>query len=218
MKKSAVILALALSLSAWTISAQDQGGPSPTGEHPSSPEASLSKGGPPVPDGPGVRGERRSPEGPRMDGQGRDQRGPRGGSGMDGQRRPNLPIVAALDFNGDGIIDAREIAMASESLQRLDRNGDGKLTPDEYLPLRPLGQGAQRSPGLRGGDRPGGLGGPGMGGAGGPGMRGPGGKGGSGGAALRGPNGPGSEGGPAGPGNTPRGGDQNSTPPRPPSE
>jgi len=52
-------------------------------------------------------------------------------------RPPPPPIVAALDLNGDGIIDASEIAQATESLKKLDKNGDGQLTPDEYLPPRP---------------------------------------------------------------------------------
>jgi hypothetical protein len=51
--------------------------------------------------------------------------------GPDG-KRPVPPIVAALDTNGDGIIDANELANASASLLKLDKNGDGKLTPNEY--------------------------------------------------------------------------------------
>ncbi|HEY3853064.1 MAG TPA: hypothetical protein VGO67_01570 [Verrucomicrobiae bacterium] len=51
--------------------------------------------------------------------------------GPDG-KRPVPPIVAALDTNGDGIIDSTELANASASLLKLDKNGDGKLTPDEY--------------------------------------------------------------------------------------
>ena len=62
-------------------------------------------------------------------------------------------MIAALDLNNDGIIDADEIAKASESLKKLDKNKDGKLTPDEYGPQRPGGPG--------GGGRPGGQGGPG---------------------------------------------------------
>ena len=54
--------------------------------------------------------------------------------GPDGERPPPPPIVAALDTNGDGIIDASEIANASASLKKLDKNGDGELTPDEYRP------------------------------------------------------------------------------------
>ncbi len=77
--------------------------------------------------------------------------------------RPN-PIIEALDLNKDGVIDAEELAKASESLKKLDKNGDGKLTPDEFRPMRPGGAGG-----------PGG----GRGGPGGPGGRGPGGPGGN---------------------------------------
>src|ERR1700677_3591607 len=47
MKKSAIILALALSLSAWYVTAQDQGGgPPPSGERPSGSEAGPGGRGP----------------------------------------------------------------------------------------------------------------------------------------------------------------------------
>ena len=55
----------------------------------------------------------------------------------EGGRRPRPPIIAALDLNHDGIISADEIAKAPESLKRLDKNGDGQLTPDELRPPRP---------------------------------------------------------------------------------
>ena len=58
-----------------------------------------------------------------------------------------MPIVAALDLNKDGTIDAKEIAKASASLEKLDRNDDGKLTPDEYLPQRGQGGPGMRGPG-----------------------------------------------------------------------
>lgn len=87
--------------------------------------------------------------------------GPGGGPGMGGPRLPASPVITALDLNGDGIIDADEIAKAPASLKRLDRNGDGKLTPDEYRPQRPGGPGGPGGPGMRGeGFRPGGPGGP----------------------------------------------------------
>ena len=104
-------------------------------------------GGPPGQDGPG-------PGGP----------GGQGGPGM----RPHPPIpliVKALDANGDGVIDADEIANASAALKKLDKNGDGKLTRDEYLgkpPMRPPMGGAGGPPQ----DGPGGP--PPQGGAGGP--------------------------------------------------
>lgn len=52
-------------------------------------------------------------------------------------RPPPLPLFRALDVNHDGIIESNEIANASAELLTLDKNGDGQLTPDEYLPPRP---------------------------------------------------------------------------------
>ncbi len=54
--------------------------------------------------------------------------------------RPVSPILLALDLNGDGILDADELAAAAQSLLKLDKTGDGQLTPDEYRPARPDGQ------------------------------------------------------------------------------
>lgn len=95
---------------------------------------------------------------PRGQGQGRpEQHGGQqgGGPGGDGQRPPVPPIIAALDANGDGVIDEVEINQASASLRKLDKNGDGKLTLDEIRPARPPGgQGGpdgQRGPGQGGG-------------------------------------------------------------------
>ncbi|MFM2295637.1 MAG: hypothetical protein RLZZ350_2050 [Verrucomicrobiota bacterium] len=66
------------------------------------------------------------------------------------QRQPP-PIIAALDANHDGTIDAGEIANASAALKTLDKNGDGKLTSDE---LRPAQGQAGRPPGGQGQDGP----------------------------------------------------------------
>ncbi len=70
-----------------------------------------------------------------------------------------------LDTNHDGAIDADEMAHAGEALRKLDRNGDGRLTPEDMQPQRD-GQApsemrregdAQRRPeagqGARGGER-----------------------------------------------------------------
>jgi len=81
-----------------------------------------------------------------QDGPGGGQRGGRGpgghggpeGQGMGGHRPPP-PIIAVLDANHDGVIDADEIANASKALLKLDKNGDGKLTQDELRPPRPEG-------------------------------------------------------------------------------
>jgi len=57
-------------------------------------------------------------------------RGPRG-------HRPGPPIIAALDVNKDGVIDAQELANAPAALLALDKNGDGQLTKDELAPPPP---------------------------------------------------------------------------------
>jgi hypothetical protein len=87
-------------------------------------------GGPPdgPPGGPPDDSTNAAPSG------GSDQGGP--GFGHHHQR-PLPPIVLALDVNHDGIIDSNEIANASAELRTLDKNGDGKLTPDEYMGKRP---------------------------------------------------------------------------------
>src|SRR5258706_9529091 len=54
-------------------------------------------------------------------------------------RPPPPAIIAALDSNHDGIIDATEIANASAVLMSLDKNGDGQLTPDAFVGPRPEG-------------------------------------------------------------------------------
>jgi len=70
---------------------------------------------------------------------GPDQGGPGFGRG---RHHPPVPaIVRALDVNHDGIIDSNEIANASAELLTLDKNGDGKLTWDEYMGKRPGRQG-----------------------------------------------------------------------------
>ena len=73
------------------------------------------------------------------------------GSGL-----PKPPVLEALDLNHDGVIDAKEIALAPHSLLALDKNGDGKLTEDEIRPPRPerkprdpSGQPGKPSPGSK---------------------------------------------------------------------
>jgi hypothetical protein len=62
---------------------------------------------------------------------------PRGRPGGFPGGPPRLPLLDALDLNHDGLLDASEIQNAPASLKSLDRNGDGKLTPDEYRPGPP---------------------------------------------------------------------------------
>ena len=61
-------------------------------------------------------------------------------------QRPRAPLFSALDLNGDGTIDASEMAQAAASLKVLDANGDGAITPDEYQPPRPGEAPRERSP------------------------------------------------------------------------
>ena len=65
------------------------------------------------------------------------ERGPGGAGGAEGGMRIRLPIMAALDTNNDNTLDEKEIEQASKSLKTLDKNSDGKLTPDELRPQRP---------------------------------------------------------------------------------
>lgn len=109
-KKTKTVLALlALGTSAWVITAQDTGNNNPSSGGPR-------RHGPPgaPPDGAAVQG----PGGFRP-------------------HRPPPPIIVALDVNKDGVIDENEIANAAAALKTLDKNGDGKLTPDELRPPPP---------------------------------------------------------------------------------
>lgn len=167
MKNSSIILALTLALSAWTIHAQppgdspDQGNGSPPSDAP--PNGRHHR---PPPDsvlvraldtnGDGIIDAQEIANAPanllKLDKNGDGQLTPdeymphRPGAtngppaGANG-RRPRPPLIAALDANGDGIIDAKEIANAPAALLTLDKNGDGQLTPNEWRPQRPAGDG-----------------------------------------------------------------------------
>lgn len=137
---------------------------------------------------------------------------PPGGPGPGGPEggRPRPPLLLALDANQDGTIDKQEIADAAAALKRLDKDSDGRLTPEETRPSRGGGPGM----GGPGGGGPGGSGprgqGPGGGGPGGAPPDGP--PPGGGGPGGGGPGGGGPGGGGPGPGGSgPRGGR-----PRPP--
>ena len=86
-----------------------------------------------------------------------------GGLGGGGGQRPVSPIIEALNLNMDGVIDADELAKAAESLKKLDKNGDGKITEDEYRPQRPGGPGGPGGAGPGQGGPGAGPGGPGQG-------------------------------------------------------
>jgi hypothetical protein len=70
--------------------------------------------------------------------------------------RPPLPaIVKALDADGNGVISADEIANAPTALKALDKNGDGQLTPGEFIGPRPhMGPPHGQNGNAANGDRP----------------------------------------------------------------
>ena len=55
--------------------------------------------------------------------------------------RPNLeadpmrssPVLSVLDLDHDGILPAKEIGLAASSLRTLDKDHNGRLTPEEVL-------------------------------------------------------------------------------------
>lgn len=57
------------------------------------------------------------------------------------------PLITALDANQNDIIDPGEISKAAEALMKLDKNGDGKLSPEEYRPSMQGGPRGGRIPG-----------------------------------------------------------------------
>jgi|GEM_PF-827813 hypothetical protein len=86
---------------------------------------------------------------------------PRHQGGPEGGPRPPSPLLAALDANHDGVIDAAEIDNAAAALRKLDKNGDGKLTREELHPVpreggpgRGEGREPRRGPGPGPGPRP----------------------------------------------------------------
>ena len=139
-----LMMAAFLTLSS-AVCGQPQGGPPPGG--PGGPPGGF-PGGPPG--GPGG-----FPGGPG---------GPAGFLRM-------LPVMGALDTDGDDEISASEIAEATAHLKKLDLNNDGKLSSEELRPNFPGGPGGPGGfPGGPGGPRgfsggPGGPGGPPGGGA-----------------------------------------------------
>lgn len=69
-----------------------------------------------------------------------------------GDRRPPPvpPFLAVFDADHDRVLSADEIEAASETLAKMDKNGDGKITLDEIRPPE----------GNKKGDKPKGPGGP----------------------------------------------------------
>jgi hypothetical protein len=98
-------------------------------------------------DGDRPAGERGPRDGDRPAG----ERGPRDG----GDRRPQPmgPIMALLDSNHNGVLESEEIDQAIVMLRRMDRNGDGRLTGEEFAQRREGDRPPMREGARPGGDR-----------------------------------------------------------------
>ena len=72
------------------------------------------------------------------------QRPPPGAAGFPPPGMPPMGLFSILDTDRDGEISTTEIVGAGTALLKLDRNGDGKLTPDEVFAQAP--RGPQRPP------------------------------------------------------------------------
>ncbi|TWU65279.1 EF hand [Crateriforma conspicua] len=102
---------------------------------------------------PGGRGQ----GGPGFGGQGFGGPG-RGGPDFGGPGGPPPNAIAeALDTDGDHVISGAEIQKAVDALKKLDRNGDGRLSNDEFDPMGPRSFGGPDGRGPGGGG-PGGRG------------------------------------------------------------
>jgi Ca2+-binding EF-hand superfamily protein len=69
---------------------------------------------------------------------------PPGAGGLPAPGMPPMGLFSILDTDRDGEISTAEIVGAGTALLKLDRNGDGKLTPDEVFAQPP--RGSQRPP------------------------------------------------------------------------
>ena len=126
MNKKVLILTLALALPASLTLAQRPGG----GPPPPPPGGPGGPGGlPPLP--PPGQGGGSHPHGNRPP-KDRPEKPPL-------PQMPPMPLRNVLDGDHDGIISAKEIEAAPDALSHLDKNRDGKLTPDEFFGQRPDG-------------------------------------------------------------------------------
>lgn len=78
--------------------------------------------------------------GPRREGrEGMREGGPEGGP-RPGFREMNFiridPLLAAIDSDKDGVLSAAEIKAAPAALRKLDKDGDGQLTRQEFMPAQ----------------------------------------------------------------------------------
>jgi Ca2+-binding EF-hand superfamily protein len=125
---AALVAALALVLALGGNVTNAQNAPKKESEAPKKEGEAPKKEG----EAPKKEGEKKVPDRPRG-----------GGPGAPGGRQfmPPNPLFDALDTNHDGVISEEEMKNAYESLKKLDKNGDGKLTRDEVQPAG-FGRGA----------------------------------------------------------------------------
>ena len=63
-----------------------------------------------------------------------EMQGQRGGQGQRGRQGQVPPLFRIFDTDGNNELSAEEISDAAQALKKLDKNEDGKLTPDEFRP------------------------------------------------------------------------------------
>jgi hypothetical protein len=107
----------------------------PQGGAPTTTGTQTSQNPPPPPD-----------QGAQADGQGGPPSGPPPGQNGPGRHHRVPPVIAALDANHDGIIDASEIANAAQSLGTLLESGSTALNIPDLLGPPPPGMGPPPPP------------------------------------------------------------------------
>lgn len=79
-------------------------------------------------------GKKKASDSNRASNSNRPARGGGGAGGRMAQMLQRMPLITALDADGDGEISEKEIEGAAKALKTLDKNGDDKITIDEIRP------------------------------------------------------------------------------------
>ena len=97
-------------------------------------------------------GGQRDEEGGRRRGAGGPGGGP--GGGMMSRMLEMLPLMKALDKDGNGELSEEEINNAVKAIKTLDKDKNGKISSEEMMPDMPFGRGGGRGGGGRDRGRP----------------------------------------------------------------